>query len=287
MRVHLSQQELARRNRCAPSTISWYLRRLGPAVVTRRGGIVFDRAVLAELRTTTSSLAPRTVVVERELLERFARPTADGTLVELLAGGPADPKPASLQDLADELGINRSSAHRHVTALERAGRLERHGRRLYAVPPDRPAKEPNVDHQPHEPAPAGLGLVTPQQVLALLDKVTELLTLVAGMANQFIPASQPATAIDSDPRFVTAHDPRFCGAHSADDDQLRAAAVADQGRGSSSEIDLIDRNDGAITSNQSVSRVAESRPPDQLRAEEPRIEADWSRDDLPGLLAPL
>ena len=279
VRVRLSQQELARRNRCAPSTVSWYLRRLGPAVVTRRGGLVFDRAALVSLRTRTAGLAPRTAAVERELLDSFARPTADGTRVELLAGDPSEPRPASLQDVAAQLGINRSSAFRHIAALERAGHLQRQGRRLYAVSTDHSAKEPTVDQHRHEPAAAVVGAVTPQQLLQLLDKVTELLGLVAGMANQLLAACPPATP--------GAHDPRFCGAQSAVGAEVRAAAVADRGRGFSSEIDLIDGVDVEITSNQSGQHVAESRPPDELRAEESRIDPDWSPDQLPQLLAPL
>jgi len=278
VRVRLSQQELARRNRCAPSTVSWYLRRLGPAVVTRRGGLVFDRAALASLGTPTARLAPRTAAVERELLDSFAQPTADGTRVELLAGGAGGSRPASLQDVATQLGINRSSAFRHVAALERAGHLQRQGRRLYAVSTDHSAKEPTVD-QHHEPAAPVVGAVTPQQLFQLLDKVTELLGLVAGMANQLLAACPPATP--------GAHDPRFCGAQSAAGGEVRAAAVADRGRGSSSEIDLIDGVDVEITSNQSGQRVAESRPPDELRAQESRIDPDWSPDQLPELLAPL
>ena len=288
VRVRLSQQELARRNRCAPSTVSWYLRRLGPAVVTRQGGLVFDRTALASLRTTATRLAPRTAAVERELLDSFARPTADGTRVELLAGDSGDPRPASLQDVAAQLGINRSSAFRHVAALERAGHLQRQGRRLYAVDTDHPAKEPTVDHHPakeptvdHHPAhePGAAGAVTPQQLFQLLDKVTELLGLVAGMANQLLGACPPATG--------GAQDPRSCGAQPALGAELRAAVVADRGRGFSSEVDLIDGVDVQITSNQSGPRVADSRPPDNLRAEGSRIDPDWSAEQLPELLAPL
>jgi hypothetical protein len=279
VRVRLSQQELARRNRCSPSTVSWYLRRLGPVVVTRRDGLVFDRAALATLPTPTARVAPRTAAVERELLDSFARPTADGTRVELLAGSPGEPRPASLQDVAAQLGINRSSAFRHVAALERAGHLQRQGRRLYAVSTDHPTKEPTVDQHPHEPAAAVVGAVTPQQLLHLLDKVTELLGLVAGMANHLLAACTPATP--------AAHDSRFCGAQAAEDGELRAAVAADRGRGSSSESDLIECFDVEITSNQSNQRIADSRPSDKLRAETSRIDPDWSPDQLPQLLAPL
>ena len=110
-----------------------------------------------------STLGPEDALVERELLESFAQPAADGTY-ELLVNHPAGPKPPSLQDLATQLGINRSSAHRHVSALERAGRLQRHGRRLYAVSPGDPTKEPIVEHETPgprtavpAPAPEALG----------------------------------------------------------------------------------------------------------------------------------
>lgn len=221
VRVPLTQQELARRNGCSPGTVNWYLRRLGPAVVARRNGIVFDRSALTKLQAGTPELAPRTALVERALLECFARPAADGTCVELLVGDSANPRPPSLQGLAAQLGINRSSAHRHVSALERAGRLQRRGRRLYAVPPRHLTKELFVDHQPQAPSSgAGLGAVSPQQVLHLLEKLTDLLTMVAGMANQLLGATAAATP--------GAHDPRFGGAQSAVSAELHAAAVADR-----------------------------------------------------------
>ncbi len=283
VRVGLSQQELASRSQCTPSTVSWYLRRLGPAVVTRRGGIVFDRGALSQLGQNTHRLAPRTVAVERELVDAFARPTADGTRVELVNG--EDGHRASLQDLATHLGINRSSAHRHVNALEAAGRLQRRGHRLYLVDGhDTTTKESPMDDQ-SPPAVAGAspvtGSVTPEQVLRLLDKLSDLLGSVAEIAGQLVSTSQPAKE--------GAQDPRIFGAQTADSDDLRAGSVADRARGSSPDVDLIDRNDVQITSNPSSLRAAESRDPDEVRAEDPRIDdpSDWGPEDLPQLLAPL
>lgn len=272
--IPVSQQHLARRNRCAPSTVSWYLRRLGSAVVERRGGIVIDRRALAEMSDSAIPISPRAAVVERELLDSFARPSADGAHVELVAG---DNRPATLGDVARQLGINRSSAHRHLSNLERAGRLRREGRRLYAVPSP---EEPPLEDQPQPPPPAPARLVSPEQVLQLLDKVTDLLAVVTSLAAQLL-GTQPASG--------GAHDPRLCGAQTAAGDGLRAAPVAAQGRGFPSDVDLIDRIDDEITSNQSPQRAADSREPTQLRAEDSRIgqEPDWTVGDLPELLRPL
>ena len=276
--IRLSQQELARRSRCAPSTVSWYLRSLGSAVVTRRGGVVFDVEALAGLRDT-KRLAPRTAVVERELLASFARPTGDDSQVELLVGDPTNPRPPSLQDLATQLGVNRSSAHRHISALEAAGRFRRDGRRLYAVTGPATTKEPLVDIDPSTAPP--LGAVTPQQVMELLDKVTELLAMVATMANGLLSPAQ--SAIDG------AHDPRICCAQTADGAQLRAAAVAVRTRGFSSKEPLTDKTDVEITSNHSASSREDPRPHDEQRAGRSRIDLppDWTPDQLPELLAPL
>lgn len=283
VRVRLSQQGLARHNQCAPSTVSWYLRQLGPVIVSRRGGLVLDRGELSELGLDSRPLAPRTVAVERELVDAFARPTADGTRVELVNG--EDGHRASLQDLATHLGINRSSAHRHVTALEAAGRLQRRGHRLYLVDGHATTtKESPMDNQP-PPAVAGgspvTGSVTPEQVLRLLDKLSDLLGTVAAIASQLVSASQSANE--------GAQDPRIFGAQAADGDELRAGSVADRARGSSPDVDLIDRSDVQITSNPSPLRAAESRDPDEVRAENPRITdpCDWGPADLPQLLAPL
>jgi len=228
-------------------------------------------------------LAPRTVVVERELLQSFAQPTADGTCVELVAGDSAHPRPASLQDLASQLGINRSSAHRHVAALEQAGRLQRRGRRLYAVSPDA-TKESTLQPEPQDPRPSPSTkevLATPDCVLQLLDKVTDLLILVADMANQLLDA--PHTAGGG------AQDPRLGGAHTAAGIQLRAADVAVRPRGFPIEVDLIDGTDPEITSNPSTKRATVSRNLSGRRATESRSPdpRDWTTGDLPNLLAPL
>lgn len=278
VRVPLTQHELARRNGCSPGTVSWYLRHLGTAVVTRRNGVVFDRAALASLRASAPQLAPRTALVERELLESFAQPAADGTYVELLVDHPAGPKPPSLQDLATQLGINRSSAHRHVSALEHAGRLQRRGRRLYLVDPNHPPKESTVD-DPSSPAPPGGTAISTEQVLQLLDKVADVMTTVADIALQLL--AQSANPDDSHPRVF--------GAQTADGPGLRAAAAADRARGFSSEKDLIDRSDIEITSDQSPLRARESRESSRPRGGESRAEEgpDWTAADLPGLLAPL
>ena len=258
VRVRLTQHELARRNHCSPSTISWYLRRLGPVVVDRHDGLVFDRRALARVRAGVPALAPRTAFVEHELSASFARPTADGSEVELLAGNPAAPRPLSLQDLATHLGINRSSAHRHLSALEHAGRLQRRGRRLYVVPPSEATKEPTMDQPPTQLA-IGRGPVTPQQVLELLDKVADLLGQVADMATRLL-VTLPG------PGGEGTSEPRTIGAPIADDEALRAAEVADRARGFPSEVDLIDRNDAQITSNQEPPRAADSRDTSAVRA---------------------
>ncbi len=261
VRVALSQQELAQLYDCAPSTVAWYLRRLGHAVVSRRRGLVFDRgAVERELQKAAAPrVAPRTASVERELARNFGQSTADGTRVEVTA---------SLQELASHLGINRSTAHRHVAALQSAGLAERRGRRLYLV-----NKEPTVNDAQQSPTPmAGTG-VSAEQVLQVLDKVADTLGAVVDLAVALL---GPKVATDD------VADPRIVSAQTAG---LRAAAVADRARGSSL-VPLIDMTDGEITSDQSPPRVAESR---QLRAEEPRTDGgqDWTAVDLPVLLAPL
>ncbi len=288
VRVSVSQQELARANRCSPSTVSWYLRRLGPAVVTRRPGIVFDREALMRLGTTRRSLAPRTVAVERQLLDAFARPAADGTRRQLLSGS-AD-RPATLQDIAAHLGINRSSAHRHVSALEQAGHLERQGRRLYLTTPSNPpTKECPVDEHPPPSSGTSYSPVPTGQILELLDKVADVMGLVAGIASQLLSASQIASDDADEPRLAGAHPPRPFGAQTATGPGLRAAGAADHPRGSSPDFDLIGKNDVEITSNHSPLRAQESRPVDTVRAEGPRNTGgpDWTVADLPQLLATL
>ena len=282
VRVRLTQHELARRCRCSPSTVSWYLRRLGTAVVTRRGGIVFDRGALARLDADAAPLPSSTALVERQLLQAHARPTAEG--IELLAGDLDNPTPASLQELADTLGINRSSTHRHLSTLEQAGHLLRRGRRLYVLSPQVPApKEPTVDEPASidvDAAPPALGPITPQQIMQLLERVTDLLGLIARMADQLLDTSQVTTAGPPDPRSLSAQ--------TANDAELRAAAAADRVRGFSSEVDLIDRNDPQITSDHPPVHAKSSRPATDMHAEVPRIaEEDWGLQQLPQLLAPL
>jgi hypothetical protein len=52
VRIAVSQAALAAESGCSAGTIAYYLRCLGPAVVTRRGGIVINAATLASATTT-------------------------------------------------------------------------------------------------------------------------------------------------------------------------------------------------------------------------------------------
>lgn len=289
VRIPLSQQELARRHRCAPSTVAWYLRCLGPVVVTRRQGLVLDRHALTMLMGDQCELTSRTAAVERELLEAFAQPAADGTPAQFLRS-PATLRPASLQDIATHLGINRSSAHRHLTALEQAGRLTLTGRRRHLAAPadDASSKEPLMQ----EGLPAAdrtSGSVTPDQLLQLLDKVTEVMGLVASIAGQMVEADRLPETGRADPRTSGAQNPRASGAQTAAGVGSRTADAADHPRGSLLAFDLIDSNDDQIKSDPSDLRAEESRKPPCLRAEESRgtSSPDWTPADLPRLLAPL
>lgn len=285
--VRLSQQELARRTRCAPSTVAWYLRQLGPAVVDRRHGLVFDREALAGLDAARPELAPRTVAVERELLDAFARPAADGTRPEFLCG-PATTRPASLQDFAFHLGINRSSAHRHVRALEEAGRLQRRGRRLYIADCVTPTtKEPPVDDRSSDTAHLEPKPVTTEQVLQLLDKVADVMGMVVGIVGQLLPTGSVSAEGQPEPRPSGARDSRLVGARTGAEAELRAVPAADGVRGSFSGFDLIDKIDPQITSNQPSARGSDSRVNEKLRVEHPRSATDWTAEQLPDLLAPL
>ncbi len=266
VRIRLTQQELARRTACAPSTIAWYLRQLGSAVVSRRGGLVFDRTALHQLTISTSRVAPRTEAVERELLRSFAEPAADGTGVEVSA---------SLQDLASHLGINRSSAYRHVAALQQAGRLQRRGRRLFLVDADELPKETLIDTPSSDSTSAPVG-VTTDDVLRLLDKVTDVMTSVADTALALV---RREGAISG------AQDPRLLGAQPRG---LRAGTAAERTRGFSLG-DLTDLSGPEISSDPSRQHAANSRDAPSPRAEDSRIDGrrDWTAADLPTLLAPL
>ena len=148
----------------------------------------------------------------------------------------ADGAPATLATISAQLGINRSSTHRHLAALERAGRLQRRGRRLYAVPADGSApatvtpislpKDSAMDRTGDRPSAISLQ----ERGLALLERITDLLAEVADMTRELID-SLPA---EQGPRDNGAHKARIDGAPVAESDPLRRCA----GRGPRSRVIL-------------------------------------------------
>lgn len=116
-----SQAELSRLggHRRNDGRIYAYVRDLGDVVVQRRGELILDQRRLAELERTmvVRPLTQRTIDVGARLTEAFGRPAADGTIV-LSVDTPEGERPARLGDMASELGMNRSSTHRHLRALQ-------------------------------------------------------------------------------------------------------------------------------------------------------------------------
>ncbi|MDQ6616611.1 MAG: hypothetical protein M3083_18170 [Actinomycetota bacterium] len=102
-----------------------YLRDLGDVVIRKRGEVILHRRRLIELEQTlvVRPLSARTVEVGQQLLETFGRPAADGTMTLQVDRGDGSSRPAQLADMADTLGINRSSTHRHVQALRDNGHI--------------------------------------------------------------------------------------------------------------------------------------------------------------------
>lgn len=296
VRIPLSQSELAGIEGCSAGTIAWYLRCLGSAIPLRRGGIVIDRHLLSQLDEDHAPQATtaRTASIGQDIIESFSRPSPDGSGLELVCNG----RPPSLADLAQHLGLNRSSAHRHVASLERAGRLERRGRRLYVVPTPglvldsppsaQPAHDGHETHQVRDQSredpmyrsdPAAPSPVFHERTLSLLEGITGLLRDVTEMTKHLLDQASP----DHDPRTTSAHNPRIVSAQNTSGHPLRAAPVA----GSSFDVDLIDEIEPEVKSNQMTPRASDSREEPTARGPSSRGIGDWSDDELPGLLRPL
>ncbi len=110
-------------------TLSGHLNALGPAVVLRRrGGIVFDPWALADLERGSGppALPPRTLQVAKVLSLRLGRPSPHGT--ELVVNDPVGRRPATAADMAALLDLSPSTVSRHLSRLQREGRLRRRGR---------------------------------------------------------------------------------------------------------------------------------------------------------------
>ncbi len=140
--IPLSQAQLAEKMGWSTDsgTIGAYLAALGPVVRQRRGGIVLDTRLLADLESrldTPSVTTARTDQVARDLAMRLGHPTAQGTV--LMAGTGPHTHPASIADMAAHLDLHRSTVHRHLRRLSAAGRLHYHDGAWTFPPPGQAA----------------------------------------------------------------------------------------------------------------------------------------------------
>ncbi len=134
VRVRRSQASLATEAACSAGTIAYYLRQAGTIVVRRDDGLVIDREALnAAQGDELARRRRRATEVGDALSQRWGQARlGDDSTVELV--GP-DGRSPSLRDMADSLDLSPSATQRHLEALERQGRLLRHGRRLYLAEP--------------------------------------------------------------------------------------------------------------------------------------------------------
>jgi len=262
VRVPLTQRQLAEKAGCSAGTISWYLRCLGPAVHRSDVDLVLDRVALGAMETESAVLepSPRCTAVGDELVAAFGRPGPGGR-VDLVVVRHGRSQPASLADMAQHLAMTRSSAHRHLQALERSGRFGRDGRWHFAV------AEPAPHRSQPDPAPVRLAATPEPRVLALVEQLVDLAQAVTRLAEEVLGEAARPTG---------AHGAR---ADAAQTTELRAVPVASGSRVSSLS-DLTDE-----TSSQSS-----HSPRREPSAREP-VRAEGSRSvdpvELPQLLAPL
>lgn len=283
VRVALSQRQLAIADGCSPGTISWYLRSLGPAARRDAGAVVFDRRALSQLvEVAPSAVTARCEAVANQLRDAFGQPSSDGNRLDLVVQDHGRWRPASLTDMATELGLARSSIHRHLNALERSGLFGRRGRLhfIHQGSPSHTGPSGDLDDAGAElgsgPLPVVQHAQTPasvdQRALTLLGAITDLLGDVAQLVETIVGPARPG---DERPA-------RDVSAQSSSLRDLRASSVAPRPPGSS-ESDLKDE----ISSGQSTARESLAHEPNALRANDSRHLPDWIIDQLPELLAPL
>jgi hypothetical protein len=87
VRIAVSQAALAAESGCSAGTIAYYLRCLGPAVITRRGGLVINTATLASATTTAREPTTGPVTTEpRSAIDSSPAPFGVHALAEALGG---------------------------------------------------------------------------------------------------------------------------------------------------------------------------------------------------------
>ncbi|MDP8928023.1 MAG: helix-turn-helix domain-containing protein, partial [Actinomycetota bacterium] len=127
-RIAMTQAELARRTGRSAGTVAYYLAQAGPDVVTkRRGGVVVDVHALGAARAEVGRRRRRRDEVADILADTWGMPLDAGGVELLTEAG----SPPTLADIADQLGVARSTAQRHVAELDAQGRLRRRGGRLF------------------------------------------------------------------------------------------------------------------------------------------------------------
>lgn len=268
VRIPLTQRQLAEEAGCSAGTISWYLRCLGPAVRSSDVVVVLDRLALSQMDSDrpSSQPSPRCSAVGDQLVDAFGRPGPGGR-TDLSVTRHGRTRPASLADMAQQLGMTRSSVHRHLQALERSGRFGRDGRCRFASA-EPPMSDARGNQPVRDPAPARSGsTASPEpRVMALVEQLADLALAATRLAEQLLGEARPGPA----------HGPRDPGAQSA---ELRAKPVASRPSGSSGS-DLTDE-----TSPQSHQSEPRERPArETVRAEESRRVEPVA---LPQLLQPL
>jgi hypothetical protein len=176
VRIGASQASLARDARCSRGTVAYYLACLGPAILSRQGGLVIDQAALAAVKKQ-SSQHQRSAEVAEILVRTWGRPSTDAGVVELVG---SDARAPGVRQIAACLGIARSSAQRHLEALARSGRLRRAGRRLYL------ATSAEIFDPPTQASPKPLSVPEEAQFLteALGSALVELGSRLAALGAQ-------------------------------------------------------------------------------------------------------
>jgi hypothetical protein len=205
-RIAMTQAELARRTGRSAGTVAYYLAQAGPDIVTkRRGGVVVDVHALGAARAQHAGRRRRRDEVADVLADTWGMPV-DGGGVELRTAAGRAP---TLAEIADQLGVARSTAQRHVTELDAQGRLRRRGGRLFldladtGTPPasSHPSPAPTVAGVDGSATAAGLPeSVSPQMVVDIAHGLLEMCERLTTVAEHLLATAEGPRTSTRSPR---------------------------------------------------------------------------------------